>query len=108
MTVRPSGGAVGHVDPAGVVVGVLSTFAGLAVAELVAGLFRGARRRRCCRSVRRSSTPRPRWSSDGRSRPFGTADKAVLIVGTLFSLIVIGSIVGILAVQGRRIGCRTP
>ena len=33
---------------------------------------------------------------------FGTADKAVLILGTVFSLAVIGSIVGILAVQGNR------
>ena len=33
---------------------------------------------------------------------FGTADKAVLIIGTLFSLAVIGSIVGNLAVKGNR------
>ena len=31
---------------------------------------------------------------------FGTADKAVLILGTVLSLLVIGSIVGILAVHG--------
>ena len=34
---------------------------------------------------------------------FGSADKAVLVVGTLLSLAVIGSIVGTLAVRGRRL-----
>ena len=33
---------------------------------------------------------------------FGTADKAVLILGTIISLAVIGSIVGNLAVKGQR------
>jgi DMSO/TMAO reductase YedYZ molybdopterin-dependent catalytic subunit len=84
----------------GVVVGVLSTFAGLAVAEVVAGLYRGA------------SSPilpvgqevidaTPRSVREWAIETFGTADKAVLVVGTLFSLAVIGSIVGILAVKGR-------
>jgi DMSO/TMAO reductase YedYZ molybdopterin-dependent catalytic subunit len=84
----------------GIVVGVLSTFAGLAVAEVAAGLHRGA------------SSPvlpvgqevidaTPRAVREWAIETFGTADKAVLIVGTLFSLIVIGSIVGILAVRGR-------
>ncbi|HZI43642.1 MAG TPA: molybdopterin-dependent oxidoreductase, partial [Ilumatobacter sp.] len=84
----------------GVVVGVLSTFAGLAVAEVVTGLYRGA------------SSPilpvgqevidaTPRSVREWAIETFGTADKAVLVVGTLFSLAVIGSIVGILAVKGR-------
>jgi DMSO/TMAO reductase YedYZ molybdopterin-dependent catalytic subunit len=84
----------------GVAVGLLSTFAGLAVAEVVTGLYRGA------------SSPvlpvgqeiidaTPRSVREWAIETFGTADKAVLIIGTLFSLIVIGSIVGILAVKGR-------
>ena len=84
----------------GVVVGVLSTFAGLAVAEVVTGVYRGA------------SSPilpvgqevidaTPRSVREWAIETFGTADKAVLVVGTLFSLAVIGSIVGILAVKGR-------
>jgi DMSO/TMAO reductase YedYZ molybdopterin-dependent catalytic subunit len=84
----------------GIVVGVLSTFAGLAAAEVVTGLGRG------------SSSPilpvgqkmidaTPRSVREWAIRNFGTSDKAVLIVGTLFSLFVIGSIVGVLAVKGR-------
>ena len=84
----------------GVVVGVLSTFAGLAVAEVVTGLYRGASSP--ILPVGQEvidATPRSvrEWAID----TFGTADKAVLVVGTLFSLAVIGSIVGILAVKGR-------
>jgi DMSO/TMAO reductase YedYZ molybdopterin-dependent catalytic subunit len=84
----------------GVAVGVLSTFAGLAVAEVVTGLDRGA------------SSPilpvgqelidaTPRSVREWAIENFGTSDKAVLVLGTLFSLVVIGSIVGILAVKGR-------
>lgn len=82
--------------------GLVATFAGLAAAELVAGLVRGA-----------SSpvlpvgqevidvVPRPvkNWAIE----TFGTADKAVLILGTVFTLAVIGSVIGILAVRGRRV-----
>jgi DMSO/TMAO reductase YedYZ molybdopterin-dependent catalytic subunit len=85
----------------GVAIGLLSTFAGLAAAELIVGLIRGA-----------SSPVLPvgqevidvvppevkNWAIDW----FGTADKAVLILGTLLSLAVIGSIVGSLAVKGNR------
>jgi DMSO/TMAO reductase YedYZ molybdopterin-dependent catalytic subunit len=85
----------------GVAIGLLSTFAGLAVAELIVGLFRGASSPvlpvgqevidRVPRSVKN-------WAVD----TFGTADKAVLILGTMLSLAVIGSLVGLLAVKGSR------
>ncbi len=81
--------------------GLLSTLAGLAVAELVVGTVRGA------------SSPVlpvgqevidivPPAVKDWAIAWFGTADKAVLILGTVFSLAVIGSVVGILAVRGSR------
>lgn len=82
----------------GVVVGLLATFAGLAAGELVAGLWREA------------SSPVlpvgqevidavPPSVKDWAIETFGTADKAVLVLGTLFVLGVIGSIVGWLAVR---------
>lgn len=85
----------------GVALGLLSTFAGLAVAELITGLVKGA------------SSPVlpvgqeiidivPPAVKDWAIETFGTADKAVLILGTIISLGVIGSIVGILAVRGSR------
>ena len=85
----------------GVAIGLLSTGAGLAVAELVAGLDREA------------SSPVvsvgqeiidivPPGVKDWAIDTFGTADKLALVLGTVFSLAVIGSIVGILAVTGRR------
>ena len=83
----------------GIALGLLSTFAGLAVAELMTGLVKGA------------SSPVlpvgqeiidvvPPGVKDWAIETFGTADKAVLILGTVISLAVIGSIVGILAVRG--------
>jgi DMSO/TMAO reductase YedYZ molybdopterin-dependent catalytic subunit len=85
----------------GVAIGLLSTGAGLAVAELVAGLDRGA------------SSPVvpvgqeiidavPPSVKDWAIETFGEADKLALVVGTVFSLAVIGSVVGILAITGRR------
>ncbi|MAT06185.1 MAG: hypothetical protein CL424_14190 [Acidimicrobiaceae bacterium] len=85
----------------GIALGLLSTFAGLAVAELITGLVEGA------------SSPVlpvgqeiidvvPPGVKDWAIETFGTADKAVLILGTFVSLAVIGSIVGILAVRGAR------
>ena len=85
----------------GVALGLLATFAGLAVAELVVGVVRGA------------ASPVvpvgqevidvvPPAVKDWAINWFGTADKAVLIVGTLLSLAVIGSLVGTLAVKGNR------
>ena len=81
--------------------GLLSTFAGLAVAELITGIVKGA------------SSPVlpvgqeiidvvPPSVKDWAIETFGTADKAVLILGTIISLGVIGSIVGILAVRSAR------
>jgi DMSO/TMAO reductase YedYZ molybdopterin-dependent catalytic subunit len=83
-----------------VAIGLLATGAGLAVAELVAGLHRGAASPvlPVGQEVIDHVPPSVKdWAID----TFGTADKAVLIVGTLFSLAVIGSIVGLLALHRR-------
>ena len=82
-------------------IGLLSTFAGLAVAELIVGLVRGANSPvvPVGQEVIDIVPPAVKdWAIDW----FGTADKAVLIIGTLFSLAVVGSIVGNLAVKGNR------
>jgi DMSO/TMAO reductase YedYZ molybdopterin-dependent catalytic subunit len=85
----------------GIAIGLLSTFAGLALAELVVGLVRGANSPvvPVGQEIIDAVPPSVKdWAIDW----FGTADKAVLIMGTLFSLAVIGSIVGTLAVKGNR------
>jgi DMSO/TMAO reductase YedYZ molybdopterin-dependent catalytic subunit len=85
----------------GVAIGLLSTFAGLAAAELIVGLVRGASSPVLPVGQEVIDVVPPAvkdWAIDW----FGTADKAVLIIGTLLSLAVIGSIVGTLAVQGNR------
>jgi DMSO/TMAO reductase YedYZ molybdopterin-dependent catalytic subunit len=85
----------------GIAIGLLSTFAGLAAAELVVGLVRGAVSPvvPVGQEVIDIVPPAVKdWAIDW----FGTADKAVLIVGTLLSLAVIGSIVGNLALKGNR------
>lgn len=82
-------------------IGLLSTFAGLAAAELVVGLVRGASSPVLPVGQEVIDVVPPAvkdWAIDW----FGTADKAVLILGTLISLAVIGSIVGTLAVRGSR------
>ncbi len=82
-------------------IGLLSTFAGLAVAELIVGLVRGANSPvvPVGQEVIDIVPPAVKdWAIDW----FGTADKAVLIIGTLLSLAVIGSIVGNLAIKGNR------
>ncbi len=82
-------------------IGLLSTFAGLAVAELVVGFVRDAASPVVPVGQEIIDVVPPAvkdWAIDW----FGTADKAVLILGTVFSLAVIGSIVGILAVKGNR------
>src|SRR4051812_36620883 len=84
----------------GVVVGVLSTFAGLAVAEVMTGLYRGASSPILPvgqKVIDNTPTSVREWAI----RNFGTSDKAVLILGTVFSLFVVGSIIGILAVRGK-------
>ncbi|MEJ7799687.1 MAG: hypothetical protein WKF60_04155, partial [Ilumatobacter sp.] len=80
----------------GIAIGLLSTFAGLATAELIVGLVRGA-----VSPVvpvgQEVIDVVPPAVKDLAIAWFGTADKAVLIVGTVLSLAVIGSIVGNLA-----------
>lgn len=84
----------------GVALGLIASFAGLAVAELVVGLVRSA------------SSPVvpvgqevidavPPGVKDWAIDTFGTADKPALVIGTFLVLGVIGSLVGVLAVRGR-------
>jgi DMSO/TMAO reductase YedYZ molybdopterin-dependent catalytic subunit len=85
----------------GALLGLLASSAGLAAAELVVGLVRGSASPvvpvgqevidRVPSSVRE-------WAIE----TFGTADKAVLVLGSLIVLAVVGSIVGILTVRGHR------
>lgn len=85
----------------GITLGLLSTFAGLAAAELITGLVSGASSPvlPVGQEIIDMVPPEVKdWAIDW----FGTADKAVLILGTVLSLLVIGSIVGILAVRGAR------
>lgn len=82
-------------------IGLASVVAGLAAAELVVGLERGASSPVVPVGQEVIDVVPPAvkdWAIDW----FGTADKAVLVLGTLVSLAVIGSAVGILAVTGRR------
>ena len=81
--------------------GLLSSAAGLAAAELVVGLVRGSASPVVPvgqEVIDRVSPSVKDWAID----TFGTADKAVLVLGSLIVLAVIGSIVGILAVRGHR------
>ncbi len=86
----------------GIAIGLLSTFSGLAAAELIVGLVRGAASPVV--PVGQEVIDRvPKQVKDLAIDWFGTADKAVLIIGTLLSLAVIGSIVGSLAARGQRL-----
>ncbi|MCU0260407.1 MAG: molybdopterin-dependent oxidoreductase, partial [Ilumatobacteraceae bacterium] len=83
----------------GVLLGLLATMAGLAVGELVAGLARSASS--AVLPVGQEVIDRvPPWLKDWAIDTFGTADKAVLVVGTIVVLGIIGSLVGILTVRG--------
>jgi DMSO/TMAO reductase YedYZ molybdopterin-dependent catalytic subunit len=87
----------------GIAIGLLSTFAGLAAAELVVGLVRGANSPVVPVGQEVIDVVPPavkEWAIDW----FGTADKAVLVVGTILSLAVIGSLVGNMAIKGNRTG----
>lgn len=75
--------------------------AGLAVAELIVGLVRGANSP-VVPVGQEVIDVVPPAVKDWAIEWFGTADKAVLIIGTLLSLAVVGSIVGNLAVKGNR------
>lgn len=85
----------------GIVLGLLATGAGLAVAELVVGLVRG------------SSSPvvpvgqefidvTPRWLKNWAIEQFGTNDKAVLVFGAMVVVLGLGSVIGVLAVRGSK------
>jgi DMSO/TMAO reductase YedYZ molybdopterin-dependent catalytic subunit len=85
----------------GVTLGLLSTFAGLCAAELITGIVRGASSP--VLPVGQEVIDRvPKSVKDWAIDWFGTADKAILILGTFLSLAVIGSLVGVLAIKGRR------
>jgi DMSO/TMAO reductase YedYZ molybdopterin-dependent catalytic subunit len=84
-----------------VLLGLLSTAAGLAAAELVVGLVRGSASPVVPvgqEVIDRVSPSVKDWAIE----TFGTADKAVLVCGSLIVLAVIGSLVGILTVRGHR------
>lgn len=85
----------------GVVLGLLATAAGLAVAELVVGLIQG------------SSSPvvpvgqefidvAPGWLQDWAKETFGTDQKTVLVAGAVIVVFVLGTLIGVLAVRGER------
>jgi DMSO/TMAO reductase YedYZ molybdopterin-dependent catalytic subunit len=85
----------------GLALGLVATGAGLGVAELVVGLVQG------------SSSPvvpvgqefidyTPKWLKEWAIEQFGTNDKAVLIAGALIVILILGAIIGILAVRGAR------
>ncbi|MEL6891045.1 MAG: molybdopterin-dependent oxidoreductase [Actinomycetota bacterium] len=85
----------------GLVLGLLATGAGLAVAELIVGLISGA------------SSPvvpvgqefidaAPQWLVDWAKETFGTDQKTVLVSGAVIVVFGLGSIIGVLAVRGER------
>jgi DMSO/TMAO reductase YedYZ molybdopterin-dependent catalytic subunit len=84
----------------GALAGFLAAAVGLGVAEFVAGLFRDAASpivsvgQLVIDHVPRSVKT---WAID----TFGTNDKAVLVLGTLLILMVVGVLVGVLAARGR-------
>ncbi len=86
----------------GVALGLLAAAAGLAAAELAAGVFRG------------SASPVvpvgqvfidrvPPGVKDWAIRTFGTADKVVLVTGALVVIFGLGALIGILAIRGARV-----
>lgn len=110
-TATESGGRSEHGSPMtgtagnrwyGVLLGLLATGAGLAMAELVTGL------------VRDTASPVvpvgqvfidqvPPWLKDWAIDVFGTADKVALVFGALLVILGVGVIVGLLAIRGERI-----
>ena len=97
---QPFGG-VWSTRLSGLAIGVVSTGAGLAAAELLVGF------------IRSSSSPViavgqkvidlvPLQLKNWAVETFGTSDKVVLVVTTLFLVFLAGVAVGGLAVQGRR------
>ncbi len=85
----------------GAALGLLATAVGLAAAELIVGLVRGA------------SSPvvpvgqefidwTPKSLKDWAIEQFGTNDKAVLVAGALIVILGVGAVVGILMMRGER------
>ena len=85
----------------GLGLGLLATGAGLGVAELVVGLVEAA------------SSPvvpvgqefidyTPAWLKNWAIEQFGTNDKAVLVAGALIVILILGGIIGVLAVRGAK------
>ncbi|MDQ3738926.1 MAG: molybdopterin-dependent oxidoreductase [Actinomycetota bacterium] len=80
--------------------GVLATVAGLAISELVNGLYDGGRSPVV--SAGEAFIDRtPRALKEWAIRNFGTADKAVLVAGALAVITLLGVVVGRLAVRRR-------
>lgn len=85
----------------GVTLGVVSTGAGLAAAELLVGFVRGSSSPVIAvgqKVIDLVPLPLKNWAVEA----FGTSDKVVLVVTTLFLVFLAGVAVGGLAVQGRR------
>ena len=83
----------------GPVLGLLATGAGLAAAELTAGLIRGTESPVIAvgeEFIDRS----PPWLTEWAKQQFGTADKDVLIGGAFVTIVLIGIGIGIAAVRG--------
>lgn len=90
----------------GVLLGLLATGAGLAAAELVAGM------------IRDTASPVvpvgqvfidwiPPEVKDWAIDVFGTADKAVLVLGALLVILGLGALIGMLAIRGERVAAYT-
>ena len=84
----------------GVVLGLLATGVGLAVAELVAGLIRGSESPVV--AVGEEFIDRtPPALRDWAIEMFGTSDKQMLVAGSLITITAIGILIGVLAVRGQ-------
>ena len=89
----------GDVALYGTVLGLVATGAGLAAAELVAGLLRGTKSPVIAvgeEFIDRS----PPWLTEWAKEQFGTADKDVLISGAFITIVLIGIAIGVAAVRG--------
>ncbi|MEX2625751.1 MAG: hypothetical protein WD225_02645, partial [Ilumatobacteraceae bacterium] len=98
---EPSRGGGVPSTVAGTVTGLLALFSGLAIAELVAGLVRDAPSPVVAVGDAMIDLS-PGALSDWAIDTFGTANKTVLLSGTLVVLAVLGAVGGVLALRGRR------
>lgn len=104
-TPGPSGDAVAADDPpswSGPLVGVVSMAAGLVVAELIAGALAAAASP-LVEVGNRVVDVVPEALRDWAISTFGINDKLVLLAGVALLLAVVSSVVGVLAVRGRRV-----